>query len=755
MEGKQPDQPFSLMGELRRRKVLYTAVVYGISAFAVTEIAAFLFENFGAPDWAQRLLAALFVAGFPVAMYLSWAFDIGADGIVRAARGDRRSHRTTIAVALVLLLLATGGLFYLIFPEPQPDPTGTASSTSPDDFSADLGFEPAEKLENSIAVLPFENLSSDPDDVFFSTGVAEEVLNHLGTFRELNIIGRTSSFVFRDREYPVPKISALLGVRFLLQGSVRRYQDQVRVSTQLLDEKGVQMWSQNFDRQLTDIFAIQTEIAVEVARAVVPEITARTLELHPANLEAYEFYLKGRDYLSNRLVPEAIEALESAIELDPGFAPAHAELAIALAMGGGGRQIERARAAADTALSLQPDLLRGLAAQGLILIQLDPPDGPGAEAVLRQVLARDPNMTDALIWLSNSLWLQGRVNESEEVHARALRLDPLHPALVRNAAQSAAEMGDDRQAIAIARRAIESPENASFHPYVILFDVYSTRGQLVEATRLARERTEDGARFDRLYSPCYCMLTWAHGILGDWDRVDYWQERTYQDFDVPFSADLFKVLALRWRGRLPEALSVERERHHRAYGEQLPNTAIIDIGLLEALAGDHASAIERLSPLLASQEMIFGSTDALDARQALAWSYLQSGRPGDAKPLLEWIEQAFEAFRQQGTLRYQLRHMLHGYALNAALMGEPDKALDRLEDMVGWGWRMIYLYEQDPRWDALRENPRFQAIVEQIKADVHRQRAELEETEPHEAFVEKLDAIRAAHGRGKKEPRPE
>jgi len=207
------------MAELRRRKVLYTAVVYGISAFAATEIATFLFENFGVPEWADRILAALFVARFPVAMFISWAFDIGADGVVRASSGDRRHRWTTIVLALGLLVVSTGGLFYLIYPEPQVPTVAGGPAAGPD---AEHGFEPAEKLENSIAVLPFENLSIDPDDAFFSRGVAEEVLNHLGAYRELNIIGRTSSFVFKDREFQAPRISALLGVRYLLQGSVRR-----------------------------------------------------------------------------------------------------------------------------------------------------------------------------------------------------------------------------------------------------------------------------------------------------------------------------------------------------------------------------------------------------------------------------------------------------------------------------------------------------------------------------------------------------
>lgn len=739
MKDRKSDQPLSLVGELRRRRVLYTAVMYGISAFAVTEIAAFLFENFGAPAWAERLLAALFVAGFPVAMFLSWAFDISTEGIVRESRHDRRNPRTTLAVALVLLVAATGGLFYLIFPEPEsPAVIGAPAS--------DSAFEPAEKLENSIAVLPFENLTSDPDDAFFSSGVAEEVLNHLGGYRELNIIGRTSSFAFRDKEFPASKISALLGVRFLLQGSVRRYQDQVRVSTQLLDENGVQLWSRNFDRQLTDIFAIQSEIAGAVAEAVVPEVTAAVSEIHPTSPEAYDYYLRGRDLVYQREpVNDAVEALERAIELDPQFAPAWAELAIALMFGGIPERVARAKEAVETALTLQPGLLRAQAALALYLQSQHPPDWTASEAVLRRVLAQDPSMSDALNWLHISLRAQGQEEESNEVLFRAVRLDPLHPALASNAFNQAVDTGLDRRAITIARRLIDNPGNSSSQPYVDLFNLYSGRGRLVDTVRVARERTGDAARSEKLDYYCYCLLTWAYSMLGDWDLVGYWRERSYRDFPDSWFPGFFNVLTLRWQGRIRDALKIAKlnaadEQYRQQFGEQ----ARLHIGILEALAGDHASAIESLAPLVDAGVL----TDYFreDAIQALAWAYMNSGQSERAEPLLAQLEEEYGQLKEVGSLRYQTKHLLHTYALNAALRGETGQALDRLEDIIGWGWRLIHLYEQDPRWDVLRDHPRFRALVAQVKADVDRQRAELESTESHEAFVARLEASIAEGG---------
>lgn len=743
MTVQKPDQPLSLVGELRRRRVLYTAVAYGISAFAVTEIAAFLFENFGAPDWAERLLAALFVAGFPVAMFLSWAFDIGTDGIVRASHVDRHNPRKTLAVALVLLLAATGGLFYLIFPEPQPVSVAGLPVGGPDAVN---GFEPFEKLENSIAVLPFENLSPDPDDAFFSSGVAEEVMNHLGAYRELNIIGRTSSFSFSGSEYSVPRISALLGVRFLLQGSVRRNRDQIRVSTRLLDENGLQLWSRNFDRRLTDIFAIQSEIAGAVAEAVFPEITAAVSEIHPTDPEAYDHFLRGRELVYKRRVVEAEEALQRAIELDPQFAPAWAELAIALMIGTIPERVARAGEAVETALSLQPDLLRGQAAQGLFLQNLDPPDWPASEAVLRRVLARDPSMGDALNWLSITLRVQGRDDEADEVLFRAVRLDPLHPALTSNAMMHAMNMGEDQRAIDIASRLIENPQNRVSSPYVDLFNLYSGRGRLVDTVRVARQRTEDAARSDQLDSYCYCLLTWAYAILGDWDLVNYWRERSDRDFPDSNFPKLFNMLALRWQGRIQDALKVaERNATDERYLQQFVGQAEHP-GILQALAGDYASAIESLTPLVdvgVIDGLLLTEYFKADAIQALAWAYLNSGQSDRAEPLLSRLEEVYAWSKEEGTLQNQSKHVRHGYALNAALMGENEEALDRLEEIIETNWRKIHLYEQDPRWDPLRDHPRFQALVALVKADVSRQRAELEAMEPNEVFVTRLDAIRS------------
>jgi TolB-like protein/Flp pilus assembly protein TadD len=747
MKDRKPDEPLSLAGELRRRRVLYMAVVYGVSAFTVTEIAAFLFENFGAPEWAERLLAALFVAGFPVAIFLSWAFDISADGIVRTSTGDRRNRWSTIALATGLLLVATGGLFYLIFPEPQAPTMAGAPSAGAD---ADYGFQPAERLENSIAVLPFENLSADPDDVFFSGGVAEEILNQLGAYREINIIGRTSSWAFKDSDLPARKISVLLGVRYLLQGSVRRQGNQVRVSTQLLDENGVQVWSRSFDRRLIDIFAIQTEIANSVAESVVPQVKPPRLSSAVVNLDAYNLYLEGRDLVHQRSIPAAIEVLERSIELDPSNAPAHAELAVALAWGRNA-DIEAATQAVDTALKLNPELLRGEAARGLILTQRRPPDLGSAEATLRQVLDQAPHMSDAVVWLSNTLLMQGRVAEAEELAERGVRTDPLHPILVRRAVMTLAERGEDRRAESIGRRAIESPENRSHTTYYALFMFYHSRGRLEDAVQLARAWTETIESAG--YTACYCMMIWANTSIGDWSAADDWISRSERDFGATRHLHRYRVFTLRARGRYDEALATINRylADSVPQGAQAPGPDLLLLGILQALSGDHQAAVTTLAPLGDQPEMnlsaIYGALVGGDVMQTLAWSYAQTGQADRSAAILAGLEREFASLDDRGTLLFMLSDVPYHYALNALLQGGQEIALDRLETIVESGWRAYYEHHLDPRWDPVRDHPRFQALMARVKADVDRQRSEVESTESDRAFVARLDASMSAAGK--------
>ncbi len=226
------------------------------------------------------------------------------------------------------------------------------------------------RLENSIAVLPFANISNEPDNEYFCDGISEEILNALSGFRQLNVIGRTSSFAFKGSDVGIDQISAVLGVGHVLQGSVRKAGNQLRISAQLLDETGRQVWTETFDRELANVFEIQSEIAAAVAAKVASQVTSSAAAGRQPDLDAYEHFLAGRALLHRRDIDGALAELQRAIEIDPDFAEAHAEWAIGRLIGDvSGRHLDAARAAIDRALALQPKLLRAQAAQGFLLLQ--------------------------------------------------------------------------------------------------------------------------------------------------------------------------------------------------------------------------------------------------------------------------------------------------------------------------------------------------------------------------------------------------
>jgi TolB-like protein/Tfp pilus assembly protein PilF len=423
-----------LIREARRRKVFRVGALYIVGAWLLLQVADVLFPAFGIDATRISVLVYAALLGFPVALVFGWMFDVTMDGIRRtsaAAEGDESGSlalkRSDYAILAALTVVAAF-IIYSLFTEIPPP----------------ISENPV-KLENSIAVLTFANIGNDPENEAFSHGISEEIRQRLGRFNELSIIGRTSIEAVKDQA--ISNIAKFLGTRFLLQGSVRRTGDQLRISTVLLDERGVQLWSESYDRRLEKIFELQTEIADAVARTIVPQIVSTSRRFAIPDLDAYEHYLKGRELLHARSQFKAREDLRKAVEIDPQFAEAYAELAIALTIGNPpDEDLAEARQLIDTALSLRPGMPRALAAQGLLFMQQREPDFAAAETLLRQVVQQDPNMSDGLLWLSNTLSSQEKDEESFTILERAARLDPLHPSIVRNYSEKLFQRGEDERA---------------------------------------------------------------------------------------------------------------------------------------------------------------------------------------------------------------------------------------------------------------------------------------------------------------------
>jgi TolB-like protein/DNA-binding winged helix-turn-helix (wHTH) protein/Tfp pilus assembly protein PilF len=590
---------------------------------------------------------------------------------------------------------------------------------------------------NSIAVLPFVNMSSDPGSEYFCDGISEEILNRLAGFPGLHVIARTSSFALKDSGFDARKLSGLLGVRYLLQGSVRRDGGQVRITAQLVDDSGVQVWSTAYDRELRGIFAIQREIAEAVATNVVPKIVAQS-PFKPGprpNLEAYQHYLTGRgifDRREPRYWQHAEEQFRKAVTIDPNYAEAHAELAILWAFDPGtARQAEKA---IERALSLKPDLARAYAARGLLLERQHRPDYARSEAAFRKALTLDPNMVDASTWLAGVLTKQGRYAEGYALLESAARIDPLSPPLMNNLAMAYAERGDAARAERSLLRLLEIPQ-PSYYVYWTLVDFYSCTGRLVESNEMAKRLVSDYVETGP--AGAYGYLAWSYSRLGLWRAAEHWLERLEREgHDGPDPGNLNRLELLRLEGRFEEATRAMKA--HGTSGSKRPAPVSLEYGVLQAMTGDYRAAIQTLGTQLNVDGPFREEGDA-NARHALAWAYLQTGATDRAHRILGDLEQGYRHRQAEGWLH--LSADLAIFAQNALLAGDEELALDRMKQAVEAGWRDYYSVNNDPRWGSLRDNVRFKQLMAGVKADIDSQRARLEHIEANEDTVARLDAV--------------
>ena len=726
-----------LYREARRRKVFRTAALYVLGAWAALQVAALMFPGFGIPEAAIRALIWAAALGLPVAVVFGWLFEIGPGGIRRTAplgAGETVEPRA-LGRSDYLLLAAFAAIAVVLVYRTAQDVRET-----PKDVTAAVGpaREGTARLPNSIAVLPFANISNDPDNEYFCDGISEEILDRLSRAAGLNVIGRTSSFAFKGSDYGIERISALLGVRYVLQGSVRKAGDQLRVSAQLLDAGGVQVWSESFDRQLRNIFEIQSEIAGAVASTVASQVVPETDVGHEPDLDAYEHYLTGRTLLHGRDSYRAREELQRAVEIDPQFAEAHAELAIAQALGET-PEMDRARASVQRALQLKPRLLRARAAEGFLLTNGAPRDPAGAERVLREVLDQDPNMSDALNWLYGALREQGRDDEARAILERAAVIDPLHPSIAANLAGQLYEAGEVDRAIRLLERQIEQPKRG-FMVYRALAGIHQASGRLVEVNALAKR---EALSLDR--GPDVALVL-SYGLLGDYPSAEAWNTRALREFpDLPGP----RILAIGMQTAQGRYENVGRQLRAlfgdlRAPPAGVPLGEQVVSGALLARAGEYSAAITFLEPLVdpGSPAGAYADEFWFNGLHALAWAYGHAGADDKAARLLESAARLCDDERAAGRLRDGLE--LHKCAETELLRGNTDRALAEFERAVAAGWRDHYHRQNDPYWAAVQDRPVYRLLIEKVKADIDRQRAEVQRIDARENFAAKVDAARAA-----------
>ena len=428
----------SLLTELKRRKVFQVAAVYLIVAWLIMQIVDVVNEPLSLPDWFDTVTIMLLAIGFPIVLIMTWAFEITPEGVVRDAGGDmpgRAGNRNLEWVLIGLLVVAVGWVLYRVEINPAEQPVDAVAVDTQ-----------RETLPNSVAVLPFDNLSPDPDNAYFAAGVHEEVLNQLAKLRALNVISRTSMLRYEDTGMSIPEIAAELNVETVMEGSVRYADGRVLVTAQLIDpDSDVHLWSDSFNREFADIFAIQSDIAMNIANALRAEFSIEeqaSLETPPTDSPAaYALYLRAITTVDDpapstepALMAAMHRDLGQAIELDPNFAHAHAYKALLYATTISGllrseerpTRSERAGLAsehAERALELDPTV--GLAYSALARVH---------ESYLRQAEAAEayerayelsPNERDMLIDYANFSGLKSdRLDDGVRLARRLTELAP-------------------------------------------------------------------------------------------------------------------------------------------------------------------------------------------------------------------------------------------------------------------------------------------------------------------------------------------
>lgn len=552
--------------ELKRRNVVKVAIAYGVVAWAVIQFVDIVQNPFQLPDWFQRVVIVAFGIGFPIALLLSWAYEMTPDGVKKTADVDRSKsitpatgHRINkvIAGALVLALLFIG---YDKFLAPGSTPVREAAAG-----------------QSSIAVLPFADLSQNQDQAYFADGISEEILNVLAQIPDLRVAGRTSSFSFKGHNEDLREIGDKLGVKFVLEGSVRKDNDKIRITAQLISASdGFHLWSNTYDRELTDIFAVQDEISNAVAEALEIQLGvgdkpgAQKAAVDP---EAYNIYLRARQALHTRTgdgMEKARSFFETAVAIDPNISEAWSGLALTYNLfpyyADNGQDLnEKSKAAAEKALTLNPNNAEAYATLALdAFVDWDWQKAAIYNAKAEALAANDAEVTN---FIGDYYRFTGDLINAIKWETRAYELDPLHEVQARDLGFAylnandfenalkygaiAADLAPDNfysadvkiQALAWSKKfkeasaLIDAWENRpNANQDLILLDratIASLGGNYEEADQYLKQY---GVRVDNgRGSPALLAISYA--INGDMDNAVLWFQRAYKEKDAALATE--------------------------------------------------------------------------------------------------------------------------------------------------------------------------------------------------------------------------
>jgi TolB-like protein/Tfp pilus assembly protein PilF len=471
---------FSFFAELKRRNVIRMAGLYLVGAWLATQVAGTLLPVFEAPAWVMKTLVGLLAVGFVPALIFAWVFELTPEGIKRdaevkpeesiAPQTARRMDRMIIVV-LVIALVYFGFDKFVLAPRREAAAVAAATATQPKAIKAEAAAPVAADISpKSVAVLPFVNMSGDPKNEFFSDGITEEILNALAQIADLKVAARTSAFAFKGKDPDLRKVGEILGVATVLEGSVQRSGEQVRITAQLIDARsGFHLWSEKYDREMTNLFAVEDEISKAIADKLQLQLGARTAGAGSTSVpQAHELYLRGLTLLAarGRGLQDAVAAFGKAVELDPKYAQAWGALAeteqLLPAYTGGDVDagMVRAETAAQRALSIDPDTAPALVA--IANVHVYRLEWAQAEKAFRRALILAPGDAEAVDQYAQFLNTTGQQEPALLQIDRARQLDPL--STIIGVVRTTILMGLHRDADAAAQIETSLAGNPEFYP---------------------------------------------------------------------------------------------------------------------------------------------------------------------------------------------------------------------------------------------------------------------------------------------------
>jgi len=704
----------SLFAELKRRNVFRIGIAYGITSWVLLQIIDVVGPILELPPWTPKLVLVLLGVGFFPALIFAWAFELTPEGLKREKDVERTESITAstgrkldriiigiLSIAIVLLLVDrhTGE---------KPVPTSAA-------------------IGKSIAVLPFVNMSSDPEQEYFSDGITEEILNSLAAVKELKVAGRTSSFAFKGQNDDLRRIGETLGVDNILEGSVRKSGETVRITAQLIQvEDGFHLWSETYDRRLNDVFQIQEEIATEILtqlRATLLDEEVEAFEPQATNPEVYDRYLLARQRLYNRSRPSienAVELLDEAIALDPRYAPALAQRGIATLFlsdrsYGSIPEAEAQRQGKryiDQALEIDPQLAEAWAGLGLYHTNRQSEHEQAIDALTR-ALDLNPNLIDASNWLYIVLNGIGENVAAREIIEDMLERDPLYKPAFGNGVQTFNNFGMRQKAEEVIARFRKFDPNEPIGIYSeALHHFYY--GEVAAGFPLAERGIELAP------SSNVSNFTWSVALLQSLQI-----ERLAEEGN-----EFFRIDALDALGRRDEAFDFAYKLEDDGYIEEL-------FRLLNRAGRSRelTDYIEERWPTLSAFAADYPKSGVGYSTMAeVALAYSRQGKEQEFETAMTMLEAAMGELREQGI--DQIIFMLENAKFHA-LAGQSAQAIDWIDRAVQRGFKSYApLVIAQPCLESLAEEAEFIEVEATMVAKINEERTALglDPVDPYASF---------------------